>query len=598
MIDTLLVPKRYGNYADTFRMLGLVKVIVDALDRISQTMLIQMSDEETHYRIKFQKAIDPDAIREITYYPPFFLVKGLKTSLEGIPTEIVPPIFYVDEETKNRKSYQKMRRELLSQTKNKQERDEVIQSLESPNEKTQNGSILVSLRHERNHNDLWKDTWTIKDRFGDFLFYTLRKFSENPVETDLDLPEQANAVKVYFPNTVQGVSRAKSDTNTVSSQKADWFDLWLIAIGFFEFAVSERIKITEGVYDWRVVALEPKDITLDSYKELLSDIRVYHCPSSGYGIARFDSELVLLTCIKLLKSHEAKSIGRQLSKREALRKSPNEFIGRFKGTHFNSKGQVYGVKDIFFLGLPYWICPENYSEIKEYIDVLSEHLAVIKTLSVEEGHSELLASYRDFITRTTIRQFFPFQRRYADYSVRRLAGGKYTRLFTKQGLDTMTKNDIEITKITRDPSFIKIARAINHATVYAGEIKTKEGSQRLEWDRNYGLAQLLGSQSGSKKDFILAITEFLGKYEAENLRLQERFLKQGKPLTRVWPKKEDLDRLLQIIEENDPALVANLLIAYGYASWSKETGKDDDTQSTEQSTGQSTGQSTEESTEE
>ena len=133
----------------------------------------------------------------------------------------------------------------------------------------------------------------------------------------------------------------------------------------------------------------------------------------------------------------------------------------------------------------------------------------------------------------------------------------------------MIKKDADFTRITQDPSFLRIAKAINQATVYAGKIQTKEGVKELDWQRNYGLAQLLSSQSGSKKDFISAIADFLGKYEQENLRLQERYLNEGKRLRRVQPTKEDLDRLIELIHEFDTVLVANLLIAYGYAKWSK-----------------------------
>jgi restriction endonuclease Mrr len=38
---------------------------------------------------------------------------------------------------------------------------------------------------------------------------------------------------------------------------------------------------------------------------------------------------------------------------------------------------------------------------------------------------------------------------------------------------------------------------------------------------------------------------------------------------RVQPYKEDLDRLIELIDEFDTVLVANLLIAYGYAKWNK-----------------------------
>ncbi|NJL68331.1 MAG: hypothetical protein HC894_19525 [Microcoleus sp. SM1_3_4] len=140
----------------------------------------------------------------------------------------------------------------------------------------------------------------------------------------------------------------------------------------------------------------------------------------------------------------------------------------------------------------------------------------------------------------------------------------------------MTKKDADFLKITRDESFLRIAKAINQATVYAGKVQTKKGVKELDWQRQYGLAQLLSSQSGSKKDFACAIADFLAKYEAENLRLLEGYIKQGKRLMRVQPKKEDLDRLMELLEEFDTVLVANLLIAYGYAKWPKSQKAKDD----------------------
>lgn len=133
----------------------------------------------------------------------------------------------------------------------------------------------------------------------------------------------------------------------------------------------------------------------------------------------------------------------------------------------------------------------------------------------------------------------------------------------------MTKKDSSFTQITRNPSFLRIAKAINQATVFAGKVQTKDGVIELDWQRNYGLAQRLSGQSGSKKDFLIEIADFLAKYQHENLRLSEQLLNQGKPLKRVWTTKEDLDRLIELVEEFDTVLVANLLIAYGYARWTK-----------------------------
>jgi hypothetical protein len=390
--------------------------------------------------------------------------------------------------------------------------------------------------------------------------------------TGCQLPTLASAVKIYFPTAVQGVSRVKADGNTFTPQKADWLSLWLIANGLFTFGISERVKISDRTYDWRVTALNPNDISLEKYREVLNHLRQYNPPGGGHGIARFDAELVLKFCQSLLNYHPAIA---ELPDEDEFEiwESVNHFVNGFTGTHFGQKGQVYGVKDVFNLGLPGWISPSNSNELLDYHLVLNEHLAVISSLASEDGHSELLAAYRDFITANNIRKFFPFQVSYAEYITKRLADSKARppRLFSIFGLNLMIKKEQSFTQITQDPSFLRIAKAINQATVFAGKVQTKKGLIELDWQRNYGLAQQLSSQSGSKKDFICAVADFLAKYEHENLRLAERFQGTEKRLMRVWPTKEDLDRLIELVEDFDTVLVANLLIAYGYAKWTKAT---------------------------
>ena len=124
----------------------------------------------------------------------------------------------------------------------------------------------------------------------------------------------------------------------------------------------------------------------------------------------------------------------------------------------------------------------------------------------------------------------------------------------------------DLKQITENPGFIRIARAINSSTVYAGTIKDKDGKeQTLEWDRIYGLAQRLGNCAASKTEFTAELMAFLARYEDENFRLQSR----GKDVKRIWTRKEDLDQVIALLDQFPTSLVANLLIAYGFARWRK-----------------------------
>jgi hypothetical protein len=583
MVSKLFVPKRYGTYADTFIMLGLAKLAEYALGQTNHKREIVMVDEGTRYRLQFKQEMDLEAIAILKYTNLFPPVLGAKTDSSGIPKEVES--FNTVEQFEARKLYRDYLYYLSQGGKKLELGDDAP---EPPDPRTQNGVILTSMRHDRNHNGLWAEAWNIQEHFGKLIVSIFQAFGQDNLlmtgtgmqkvaellGKTCKLPAQASAVKIFMPTAVQGVNRLKADSNKSSdSQKEDWLTLWLIAAGLFEFGLSERVKD-----DWRVVALEPKDISLNQYRAVLDELRKYDPPGGKHGIARFDAELVLKFCQQLLNYHPA-AYRQRLSQSRRLRTiSLKDCIGCFNGTHFGSKGQVYGVKEVFSLGLPAWIHPENPQEVISFHKVLFEHLAVVQLLPPEEV--ELLAAYRDFITGNDLQLFFRFQVTYADFVVRRLADPKARnpRLFSQEGLNLMIQSfnrrddqEWSITEITGDPGFLRIARAINSATVYAGKIQTKSGLIELDWQRTYGLAQRLSSQSGSKKDFIIELTAFLTSYENENLRISEQLQKEGKSLRRVWPTKEDLDRVIALIDDKrfGSSLVANLLITYGYARWKK-----------------------------
>lgn len=585
-MNRLFVPKVFNTYADTFLMLGIARLLEYA-EYPGQAVTVQLDDCTTHYALELDHSLDLAQVAQRKYSHPFELVRGAKTEWGKIPAIVGDRYFNTVEQSERRKLF----RDAIYANQGKIPQDESAPA--PPDARAQTGVFLTSQRCDRNHNSLWLESYHQRAHYGELLaaiFQALqqpdarRAFPLDAIQqqyeqtTGQTFPKPTGAVKIYLPNAVQGVNRPKADSNKVDSQKADWLTLWLIAGGFFEFAIAERVKIAEGTYDWRVVAVEPKAMQLDDYRRVLDDLRSRHPPSGGYGIARFDSELVLKLCQELLKYHPQQD----QDDPQAWNYQPPEVLGLLHGTHFNSKGQVYGVKELFTLGLPGWIRPQDGQDLADYDTVIEEHLAVLRGFKVETGHSELLGAYRHFITSRDLRQFFPFAVLYADYVVHQLAKAiadakTYPpHLFTVSGLNLMVKPDTQITEIVQNPSFQRIAKAINQATVYAGKIQTQAGQKELDWQRQYGLAQLLSSQASSKTEFISAIADFWGKYSHENMRLQEKYLTTGETLKRIQLSVDDLNGFLELLEIHPTSLVAHLLIAYGYARWSSKKTETED----------------------
>ncbi|PSF37392.1 hypothetical protein C7H19_10725 [Aphanothece hegewaldii CCALA 016] len=590
MVTILRVPKQFNTCADICRTLGLANLTERALSIAQMKKEIQLKDLGTYYEIKLSIDVDLDEIAKLSYFDAFPLVYGQKTDTSKLPIEQTNA-FNVVLEVEKRKRY------LEYKYQQRIKKIEVQEEIDPPDARTQNGAILIQVSREDKknplkHNSLWLDTWNIKNNFGFFLVSIIKAFSKYPEsasgyfvkhfqqQTGKKLPTQTSSVKLYFPNAVFGVNRLKADgKNEFSSQKADWLDTWLIAGGIFQYAIAERVKVSEKSFDWRLVVLDPQDITLNEYSKVLNQLRQYDPPSGSHGVAKFDAELSLKFTKELLNYYPVNSSSANTQKRRFVKKSVKDQVKGFKGIHFNSKGQVYGVKDIFSFGLPSWISPQTQAEKITYQKILDEHLWIINHLAQDEGHAELLTVYRDFITTDNLQSFFRFSASYGDYITRSLADREERKppQFSMQGLEIMVKNtqktqDWSISEITQNLGFLRIAQAINSATVYAGSIRDAEGkSKETGWERIYGLAQRLSSQSGSKKEFITELTAFLASYENENLRIDDKLQQDGKK-RRIWITKEDLDQLIALIDDKrfGCALVANLLIAYGYAKgWGK-----------------------------
>jgi len=586
-MNSLFVPKRFNTYADTFLMLGIARVVEDALRRTKQKFGMQLLDEGSHYHIQFKRSIQLELLKKLEYTDMFPPVTSRTIKADSFPDNTTP--FDTVLESEARQVY----RNFIFENRGKVRTNEETPT--PPDPRVQNGVSLTSLRHAKNHNDLWESGREIQDNYGYLVISLIESFSRKIYDTSSQdteavanlfkkytnskLPKSVSAVKIYLPTSVEGVNRIKADSNNNDRKEVDWLLLWLIANGFFTYGISEVIKVADRKYDRIAIALCPHDISLQRYEAVLDEFRKYETPNSSHGAARFDAELVIRFCQRLLKHHNSNADVDDQEDDFLIGQPINHFVGGFSCTHFGSKGQVYGVKSLFSLGLPSWIHPANFDELDGYQAVLKEHLLVLTSLSVDEGHSEILANYREFITSSNWDKFFEFQVSYADYVTARLSDvkAKPPRLFSISGLNIMTKKEISFTEITGNLHFQRIAKAINQSTVYAGKVGKKGGGTiDLDWQRTYGLAQRLRSQAGSKKDFLSEIAAFLSEYEHENMRISEKLLKDAKPLRRIWTTKEDLDWLIELVEKLDSAvLIANLLVAYGYARWTNPKAQDD-----------------------
>jgi len=165
-----------------------------------------------------------------------------------------------------------------------------------------------------------------------------------------------------------------------------------------------------------------------------------------------------------------------------------------------------------------------------------------------------------------LRAFYQFTAIYASYVMSKLiAGGFPPRRFHISNLEILIMNhNRNLSPILQSEGFRRIAEAIRNSTVDPQRHKAKGNAGPYEV--RYGLgADLLRNASYPEK-FAQALGKFIYAYNQENVRVVERY-KDKPPYRRKMVRTGDLEEILALIDEyRDAETIANLLIAFGYAS--------------------------------
>jgi predicted deacetylase len=128
----------------------------------------------------------------------------------------------------------------------------------------------------------------------------------------------------------------------------------------------------------------------------------------------------------------------------------------------------------------------------------------------------------------------------------------------------MSNNRKDLTQIVENVGFQNVAYAIRHATVIPQSRKAR--GQDALYEVRYGLGAELKRKSAVRDEFVVALTDFIQSYNQENAQKLESTNRQLRRDIRT----NDIAEVVRLIDEYGAELVANLLIAFGYARESRE----------------------------
>ncbi|MDX2141340.1 MAG: hypothetical protein SF123_24860 [Chloroflexota bacterium] len=389
----------------------------------------------------------------------------------------------------------------------------------------------------------------------------------------------STAQQLYNPDSGKGQNRVKADGMAIGNVDQFWLIEWLKAVGFYEGALT---RLMRGTKDRKTFVLAPRDLTWETHSQVMAEF--VGAMQVSESSTRFDC-LAVLRYSRALLDHLVAPGGSPL---DHLRRKLNvrkHVASGFYTAFYKDMGNAIATMNMSFIALPGWISVENRDEATLFIEILNELEQFVRQF--DESHSDafaLLQYLRDFLSGDDIRALFRFTNAFPAYLMGKRERNQYARQLSTEFIERLImSSEKPLARILESSGFQNIAYAIRQSTVTA-QRKKQEGNRR--YDIRYGLGQELVRRSRYRNEFVVALTDFIHKYNAENAMVLEKYRKPNTKLSEEEAKNfrrsiltRDIDEIVVLIDEYDSQTVANLLIAYGYARVSTE--QQDDQEPTE-----------------
>ncbi len=125
--------------------------------------------------------------------------------------------------------------------------------------------------------------------------------------------------------------------------------------------------------------------------------------------------------------------------------------------------------------------------------------------------------------------------------------------------------DKPLLPILENKGFQNVAYAIRHSTVVPQSLEAR--GQNPLYEVRYGLGAELKRKATVRDEFIVALSQFMQSYNQEN---SQKLKNTGQQMRRNL-RTTDIEEIVRLVDEYGSEVVANLLIAFGYAREPQET---------------------------
>lgn len=566
---TFYIDKSTGTFADTLVAFGWMRVLAELHERQDTSHDIHLRDDGAYFTISCT-TIAPDTLDGLHRNPLWpgntVMIETVKNR-DTIPTGVMNKVDYESE---------KERVSAFFSAKGKAQT--VDTSVPEPH---RHWDIFRAINPASlpGYNGILSDWWTARNAQPEILNLLFQLFSTLPndlgaaVDTwkgldkanGWDIKPFSTGQQLYNPDQGKGQNKAKSNGLSVGNLDNFWLLEWLKMVGFYEAAQTRQVQ---GVKDRKTYVIAPRELTYSEHREIFSAFA--NSMRVSLTSVKWDALASLRYTEALLNYFSEPARRFTLGNRGSLKK---RLVAGLYVAFYKDLGNAVATMNLAFIGLPGWIEVHNPDDIPLFTEMVQELVKLVSQF--DESHSEtteLLQALRDFVSGDTLDSLFRFTRAFPAYYMGMRERNKYVYAMQEDILERIiTMTEPRYAEILDDEGFRNVAYAIRASTVTAQYQKT-QGNRK--YDVRYGLGQDLARKSRYKDDFITALSEFLFKFNAENAQVME-VTKGQRPPYRRSIQTSDIESVVSLIDQFGPEIIANLLIAYGYA---RTPRKDDGTE--------------------
>lgn len=575
--DVYYVPKRTGTYSDVLVAYGLATLLDHIFRQVkdpTDRWRIVLEDGGGHYLVRLSEPVQEEWVHRL---PPLHNLAPLIVR-RGQAAADDEPARDVDETWAQIRLWGEQRRTLAEQGVRGTDLEQQLRDLEPPTDWA-TVVFLGDFRMQADgiYNRIVSQWNKARVKLADHLPSILSLFAHPDTDPSGVLvawsklakrdgikPEET-ASQLLNPHQGKGLNESKANALRMDNIKdRPWPEEFLKTVGLWHCLAPRQTMDTN---DWKAYVLAPLRLSWQAHQEAFARFNRYLWRERGGQTAlKTDITSVLLFSRAWLDYVEA---AWRDDDEFDLPRAPEKVVAGFHVAQFKLLSRnAYTMVNLSFLSLPAWSGDLRIrADVVALQETIDEHLEVVR--GIDETHSDgfdLLRRYRDFVSSGNWDAFFDFAAGYSHEILRRLNdGARYVPTFTTSRLRRlMMTNRKDLTPIVENSGFQNVAYAIRHATIIPQT--RKANNQDTLYDVRYGLGAELKRKGTVRDEFVAALTDFIQSYNQENVQKLES---KGQQL-RKDVRTSDIAEVVRLIDEYGSELVANLLIAYGYAREPRE----------------------------